>query len=474
MEILSDIVAERGILSGICQYGIDCYLDVSDIVNEKCFTNLYNQSIYTAIKLLIDEKGVENIDLASIYSISNELGLNNLFSKKDCAEHIKSLFVFHIEKKNIRRLAAKLKKLEIARALIQQTKDIENRLLELTGEESVSQILGVAENALLDFSAIVNDSDDDPVSITEGLQEYVEHLADNPVDQIGVPTGFPEFDRAIGGGLRRGTINVIGARTGVGKTTLGINMATNIANKNIPVLYLDTEMNKEDHIHRVLARRSLTDLSSIETGKFIDKLSAKRQIFDSVGKISKTTAKYYHKCIAGMPFEEQLSIMRRWILKEVGLDENGKVKDCVIVYDYLKLMTSDNLSSSLQEYQLLGFMMTSLHNFGVKYDIPFLTFIQLNRDGISRETTGAASGSDRVVWLCSNLTLFKPKSDEEIAEDGRDKGNRKLVNVKVRHGAGLESGNYINCFMRGEIGSVVEGETKFQLMEQHNARLSQD
>lgn len=33
------------------------------------------------------------------------------------------------------------------------------------------------------------------------------------VDQIGIPTGFPLWDKAIGGGLRRGTISVISARS---------------------------------------------------------------------------------------------------------------------------------------------------------------------------------------------------------------------------------------------------------------------
>ncbi len=468
MTLLSDIVAERGILAGICQNGLDCFLDVSDIITDQTFTNLYNQSIYACITALIDKKEVTVIDLASLYSISTELGFNNLFSKKDCAQHIKSLFAFHIDKKNVRRLAGKIKRLQIARGLIQKVKSIEAELIGLTGEENVSHILGIAENALLEFSAIVNDEDEDPSSVADGLKEYVEYLAENPVDQIGIPTGFPRFDQAIGGGLRRGSISVIGARTGIGKTTLGINMGTNIAAKGIPVLYLDTEMQKKDHIHRMLARKSQSSLSRIETGKFIDMPTDRRNVFDAVPAIEDKLSGYYHKCIAGMPFEEQLSIMRRWMLKEVGMKENGEVNDCVIMYDYLKLMSSENISGSLQEYQLLGFMMTALHNFSVKYQVPFLLFIQLNRDGIQRETTGAASGSDRIVWLCSNLTLFKPKSDEEIAEDGNEAGNRKLVVLKVRHGAGLPDGDYINCFMRGEIGSITEGRTKFEVMEDTN------
>ena len=42
----------------------------------------------------------------------------------------------------------------------------------------------------------------------------------------------------------------------------------------------------------------------------------------------------------------------------------------------------------------------------------------LFRDGITKESTDTASGSDRIVWLCSNFTIYKRKSDEEIAKDG--------------------------------------------------------
>ena len=79
--------------------------------------------------------------------------------------------------------------------------------------------------------------------------------------------------------------------------------------------------------------------------------------------------------------------MRKWIYQHVGFDENGQTKDCLIVYDYLKLMGSESISSAMQEYQVLGFQITKLHNFMVKYDVPCLSFVQLNRDGITREST---------------------------------------------------------------------------------------
>jgi replicative DNA helicase len=338
----------------------------------------------------------------------------------------------------------------------------QNKILEVTGNESISSIVGIAEDSIFNFSSLLNDAESGPEKMSSSIDEYIQQLEENKVDQVGIPTGFPVYDQAIGGGLRRGTINVIGARPKVGKTLMSDNMGKNIAALGIPVLNMDTEMNKEDHIHRLLAMMSEVDMSSIETGKFAESADKKNKILSAVSKLKEM--KLYHKSIAGKPFEDQLSIMRRWLVKEVGLNDDGTAKDCVIFYDYLKLMDSAGISQDLKEYQVLGFMMTSLHNFAVRYKVPIVAFIQLNRDGITKESTDSASGSDRIIWLCSNFTIFKRKSDEEIAEDGADNGNRKLVPLISRHGGGLDDNDYINCHMKGWCAKIVEGRTRLEVM----------
>ena len=119
----------------------------------------------------------------------------------------------------------------------------------------------------------------------------------------------------------------------------------------------------------------------------------------------------------------------------------------------------------MAEFQVLGFMMTGLHNFALRYKVPVLAFIQLNRDGITRESTDTASGSDRIIWLCSNFSIFKTKSDEEIAEDGIGNGNRKLVPLVARHGGGIDDGDYINMEMKGWCGKIEEGKTASEIRE---------
>ena len=465
--ILSDPASERAVLAGICKYGENAYLDIADIVQQSSFTIDSNNIIFQCLKHICENDHLNNIDVASIYSVAQELGLSHILNKKDEAQHLRAIMDFPVNLDNVRKFAAKIRKLEIARLLRKQLENAQDKILEINGSEPITNILGIAEDAVFNFTSLLNDSDNNPISIGNNIDEYIQSLIENKIDQIGIPTGFPIYDYAIGGGLRKGTVNVIAARPKTGKTLLSDNIGFYIANKlNIPVLNMDTEMNTVDHINRVLGMMTEIEINSIETGKFAESPDKKSKIEQAAKSLKQT--RLFYKSIAGKPFEEQLSIMRRWIMKEVGLNEDGTAKQCVIFYDYLKLMDTQGMSQDLKEYQLLGFMMTSLHNFAVRYQIPIVAFIQLNRDGITKESTDTASGSDRIIWLCSNFSIFKRKSDEEIAEDGITNGNRKLVPLVSRHGGGLDDNDYINCYMKGWCGKITEGKSKLELSHYKN------
>ena len=460
MMILCDPSAERAVLAGICSYGESAYLDIADIIQDTSFTVDSNAIIFKCLKHLC-EHNQPSIDIASIYSTAQELGVSHVLSKKEETQHLKAIMDFPVSLENVRRFAAKIRKLEIARLLRKQLELTQDKILEVTGTEPISSIIGLAEDSIFNFTSLLNDTDGGPETIGSTIDEYVKNLEENKVDQVGIPTGFPVYDQAIGGGLRKGTINVIGARPKTGKTLLSDNMGKNIAQLGIPVLNMDTEMNKEDHINRILGMMTEIEINTIETGKFAESPDKKNKILKAANELK--NIKLYHKSIAGKPFEDQLAIMRRWLVKDVGLNDDGTAKDCVIFYDYLKLMDSAGISQDLKEYQVLGFMMTSLHNFAVRYKVPIVAFIQLNRDGITKESTDSASGSDRIIWLCSNFSIFKRKSDEEIAEDGPDGGNRKLIPLISRHGGGLDDNDYINCHMKGWCAKITEGKTHLEI-----------
>jgi replicative DNA helicase len=458
--MLQDVGMERAALACMCQYGADAYFDVGDILSPNTFTVDSNQIIFKCIKSIYDEDAETKLDPVLIYGKAKSLGVGEYFNQKVERDHLKALFSLPVDSSNAGKYAGKIRRLEIARLGHSQVQDIQQTLEKLTGDEPVDAILNIIEQPIFDFTTLLNTgSNNEPTLLGEGARDWWENIKANPRDIIGVSSGYGLFDHYIGGGFRRGTVNLIGARTKVGKSLLSVNIGYHVAkNVGIPVLYLDTEMGKKDNWPRVLARTSKVTIDDIETGKAVKDKAAARRVDVAIDELEKLGFSYMS--IAGRPFEEIVGIMRRWIMKKVGYDTNGKIKDCLIIFDYVKLMSDAGLGPSMQEYQKLGFIMTGLHNFMARYDVPCLAFAQLNRDGITKESTDAVSGSDRLIWLCTNFSIYKYKSDEEIAEDGIENGNRKLVVVVARHGKGMEEKDYINMFMRGEYGEIVEGKTK--------------
>lgn len=435
-----DVGAERAVLAGILKYGGEAYIEVADILNAESFTVDSNQVLFTCVREILEKDDTSSIDVASILSTAKALNLDELYLKHNEINHLKSIFDFPINLDNVRKFGAKVRKLQIARLLDTKVDQIKDELANLTGDETVAHILGIPETALFEFSSLINDNNE-AKPIGKGLRERINYIASNPVQQIGLSTGFPQYDEAIGGGLRGGGVDLIIARMKQGKSMLGETIGLNIALTNdIPVLYLDTEMICEEHEIRGIAMLSDVSIKEVERGWFADDADKFTRVHSAIDKLEK--AKYYHYPITLIPIEEQLSIARRFLSKYVGFNTDKTAKPCCIVYDYVKLTTADGLSKNLQEYQALGFLMTSLHNFARRYKIPILAFGQTNRDGIDKENTGVAAGSDRLAMFSSSLSLWREKSDEEIAADGIEKGNKKLVPLVARYGPGLPNGQF--------------------------------
>jgi replicative DNA helicase len=436
------------------QHGKDCFLEVDLFVNEDSFTLDYNKVLYKCLILAFETS--DNVEYTEILSAARTLGLDELINDNAVIKHIKSIKNTPIRIENIPEHAKRLKRLEFARKLQEGARDIYRNISKINGEESSAHILSLAESPIQDIClSFMREDDLAPKTIGQDLQDYIEHIKNLTGESIGIPTGLSAFDGAIGGGLRRKCVDLIAARPKTGKSCLADNIALNITdNYNIPVLMLDTEMSTEDHWNRMLANLSSIEINEIASGAFTAHEENKDAITMAAMKLEDLP--YYYMSIAGRPFEETLSIIKRWLLKTVGYDENGRLNDCVVIYDYLKLMTSENINSNLAEFQVLGFQITALHNFMVENDCPCLAFVQLNRDGITKETTDVVSGSDRLVWLCTSFTIFKDKSEEEYAADGPSCGNKKLKPVVCRHGPGMEDEGYICLQMDGGIAKITE------------------
>lgn len=452
---LCDTGAERAVLAGLFAYGLESYVEINDFISYGSFANRNNQVIYKCIEKILESDAA--VDIPSLLSAAEQLNLSETIQTQQELDYIKNLMDYPVKKQNVLHFAAQVKKFEFARNAKRIAKKIDSDISSIVGDETIDDIISLVEMPLMDFLRD-DETGQKPEMLGDNIDEYVEFLVENKCDQIGLSSGFPRFDTVIGGGLRRKCVDLVSARPGVGKSVFADNVALHNARQGVPVLMLDTEMSKEDHLNRILSNISGVPIGEISTGQFAEddeKLIAVRNAMDEIRDIP-----YTYVSVAGAPFETILNTIKRWILREVGQDENGKTNECLVVYDYLKLMSSSGINNNIQEYQALGFQITNLHNLAVKYDFPCLSFVQLNRDGITKESTDAVSGSDRLIWLCTSFSIFKLKSAEELAEDGPNAGNRKVVTLKARHGAGLMDGNYINMNMVGEHAQLLELRTR--------------
>ncbi|MCW4040843.1 MAG: hypothetical protein NWE83_08865 [Candidatus Bathyarchaeota archaeon] len=463
---LTNIASERAVLSGLMQHGKDCLLEVELYISENSFTVDHNKVIYKCVHHALSLN--DTIGYTEILSSAKSINLDEYIEDENVLKHIRGVMSTPIDINNVAEHAKKLKRLEFGRELQNRLRDMYRELNDVSGDESIAHILSVVESPIQEVCLnYIKEDDMTPQSIGDDLDEYFDHLKNNKGKSIGIPTGFPAYDKAIGGGLRRKCVDLISARPKTGKSVLADNIAINIATThNIPVLVLDTEMSKQDHWNRILANLSDIEINEIASGDAFDDGEKEDTLIES--KSSLKELPYDYISIAGRPFEEVLSIAKRWLLKKVGYDENGVLNDCVIIYDYLKLMSSSSISNNMAEFQVLGFQITQLHNFCVENDCPCLSFVQLNRDGITKETTDVVSGSDRLVWLCTSFTIFKDKTDEEKLQDGIQSGNKKLIPIVARHGPGIEDEGYICLQMDGRFARVRELGTIREIKKNDN------
>lgn len=470
MQVLSDPASEKAVLCALYRYGKDLYLDLCDIIHQpRTFTINHNQLLYSCMQYAYEKYEANTIDIALIHSAAKDLSLDHLLSQRECREHIEQVISFSIDSTNARTLAGKIRKLAIARTINEQLQIAQDKILGVSGNETASSIIGIAESSILDLNKLVSNDGVGPKRFSQHVYDYIEDKINNPIEQVGVSTGFPIWDNAIGGGLRGGTLNVIGARMKGFKSGIALNIGKHVAKMGIPVLYMDTELAFKEQMPRLVASESGVDIGEIETGKFAKSLSKVKDVRDVSKKI--LDMPFDHEQISGVSFEEQISMMRRWLYKVPKITSSGKANKCVIIYDYIKLMEQTGLND-IREYQLIGFLVTELHNFATKYDIPILAFVQLNRDGINNEDTAIVSQSDRILWFCSNFSIFKPKSEEEMVEDPT--GNYKLVPKALRHGPGIAFKDYINVHVKGSCFQIREGKLKSEVMSMINSGAPDD
>src|SRR5436309_893364 len=108
--------------------------------------------------------------------------------------------------------------------------------------------------------------------IQTALQDNFQNLTDRmdrPYEVSGIPSGFREID-FLTEGFTKGDLVVIAARPSVGKSSLALAVAFNVAKRGHPTLIFSLEMDTKQIVSRFLAMNSRSDLLALRTGNVFD------------------------------------------------------------------------------------------------------------------------------------------------------------------------------------------------------------
>lgn len=456
--ILNDIGAERATLAGILRHGADALIDIEEILTPNDFYGPHFKTLFSVMRNAVHDRGVTVFDIPVIMGTMKLMGFDRLIDPKKDDEFLDSLFKEQIAVENVAKLAAVVFKLSIARQAWICLNSVKTNVEKLKGDEPIDAILGMIEDPIFGFTGQIISKDTAIEPLAAGHKEAMLARMEKPKDIVGLPTGFPKYDFAIGGGMRPGGITVVGARPKIGKSFWCLNIAFRMAQAKIPVLILDTELPRKMQRDRLLALATGVETARIETGNFAGCPDDREAVLNAGAIVDNLPLMFCS--IAGQSVKNVLSIVRRWLVRHVGLTAEGKAKPCAVFYDYLKLMDSGDIKSNMAEYQLLGFLLTEMHNFALKYDLPIMATVQLNRDGSEKENSDVISGSDRILWLATSFSILKRKSKVEIKDDPPkpdQSGRLKLVVTDARAGIPTDPGDYINIVDDLARASMKEG-----------------
>ena len=192
------------------------------------------------------------------------------------------------------------------------------------------------------------------------------HEAEDDEILKGVPTGFTSLDQKLSG-FQPSDLVILAARPSMGKTSLALNIAQNVAikqKKSVGIFSL--EMSKEQLVDRLFASMLGVDAWKLQRGKLDD------ADFQNMGPImdelNKANIFIDDSVVSSMP---ELRAKARRLQMEHGLD--------LLVIDYLQLMTTGNQKYAGNRVQEISEISRSLKQLGRELHLPVLALAQLSR-----------------------------------------------------------------------------------------------
>ena len=242
------------------------------------------------------------------------------------------------------------------------------------------------------------------------------------ISVAGIPVAFYDFD-AITQGLQRGDLIVLGGRSSMGKTSLALSMAKNVAQfQNLPVCFFGLEMSKEQLSYRLLSMEVGIETSRLRSGRLEkDEWPYLTEGIESLGQLP-----IFITDKSKITVDEMMDRCQE--IKEQHKSELG-----LIVIDYLQLMDGPKSESRDEE---LSKVVVQLKEMAKVLQVPVIILSQLDRAiehrknkrpmlSDIRETQSLESHADVVTMIYR---------DEYYDPDTPDRGITELITCKHRNG----------------------------------------
>ena len=295
----------------------------------------------------------------------------------------------------------------------------------------------------------------------QGLQRLGEVLLEtfDRLDQLnspdkeryqGLPTGIRELDATITG-LNRSDLIVLAARPGVGKTSLGLNIARHVAvTRGRKVAFFSLEMGREQLASRLLASEALVEGTKLRAGNLSnDEWARLVEASDILGK-----APLYLDDSPDITAQKMKAKLLR--LKEVDL----------VIVDYLQLMTSpkrtDNRVNEVAE------ITRSLKIMAKELNVPVVALSQLrrptertkdHRPGLSELRDSGSIEQDADIVLFLHREAYNAISEGGTMTEDMDQNAGLIIVAKNRHGETKDIPvHWQGEYMRFTSREVIRGE----------------
>lgn len=259
-----NIEAEQGFLGGLLTNNA-IYGRVSSFLEARHFSEPIHQRIYEVAECLLKEGKAATVVTLRTYFVDDEFAPNLTSWQYIVRLHAESTGVLiAIDYAKI------IVEMACRRAVIDAGKSMVESVYELPVGGRASEVAVEAVGALQTISEGSGDKNTrrDAGASAGALLDHIARVKAGEVAKAGVPFGVPDIDRDTGG-FMPGTLWVVGARPGMGKTVLSCSEAVRVALSGVGALLFSLEVPEDQVSARILSDMTFSGRSPIQFGRIL-------------------------------------------------------------------------------------------------------------------------------------------------------------------------------------------------------------